>query len=53
MIFDGEKINEFVRAFRFKLERTQSKRIVINGRSCASIKKIAQGKEVSGLAAYE
>ena len=53
MIFDGEKLTDLLEPLELSWKERRVKELELMGDLVPQLKKIAQGREISGLAAYE
>ena len=53
MIFDGEKLTELLEPLELSWKERRIKELALMEDLVPQLKKIAQGREISGLAAYE
>jgi type I restriction enzyme R subunit len=53
MIFDGEKLTDFLEPLELSWKERRQKELALMAELVPQLKKMAQGREISGLAAYE
>jgi type I restriction enzyme R subunit len=53
MIFDGEKLTDLLEPLDLSWKERRVKELALMGDLVPQFKKLAQGREISGLAAYE